>query len=173
MKNLIAYFSRKGNNHVNGKIEFLPVGNTEVAAKKLQEMTGGDLFEIRRAEPYPEDYQACVQESVRELKAAARPALADDMPDVSGYDRIYLGYPSWCGTMPMPVFTFLASCDLAGKAICPFCTNEGSGLGHSVEDIKAACPQAQVLPGLSLRGATVAESDGEIKAWLETLPDGE
>ena len=63
MKNLIAYFSRKGNNHVNGKIEFLPVGNTEVAAKKLQEMTGGDLFEIRRAEPYPEDYQACVQES--------------------------------------------------------------------------------------------------------------
>ena len=75
--------------------------------------------------------------------------------------------------MPMPVFTFLASCDLAGKTICPFCTNEGSGLGHSVEDIKAACPQAQVLPGLSLRGATVAESDGEIKAWLETLPDGE
>lgn len=166
MKSLIAYFSRKGDNHVNGEIVFLPVGNTEVAAKKLQALTGADLYEIRRAEPYPEDYRACVQESVKELKAASRPALADPLPDVSGCDRIYLGYPNWCGTMPMPVLTFLAGCDMAGKTICPFCTNEGSGLGRSVEDIRAACPGAKVLPGLALRGGAVARSDGEIQAWL-------
>ena len=169
MKSLIAYFSRKGNNHVNGEIVFLPVGNTEVAAKKLREMTGGDLFEIRRAEPYPEDYRACVQESVKELKEGARPPLADPLPDLSGYDRIYLGYPNWCGTMPMPVFTFLASCDLGGKEICPFCTNEGSGLGRSEEDLKAACPGARVLPGLALRGSEVAQADDAIKSWLASI----
>ena len=45
MKTLIAYFSRKGDNYVGGKIVNLPVGNTEVAAKKIAELTGGyDLF---------------------------------------------------------------------------------------------------------------------------------
>lgn len=43
-KYLIAYFSRKGENYVNGQILDLPVGNTEVAAKEIQNLTGGDLF---------------------------------------------------------------------------------------------------------------------------------
>jgi len=32
---LIAYFSRSGNNYVNGSIIDIPVGNTEIAAKKI------------------------------------------------------------------------------------------------------------------------------------------
>ena len=39
-KKLIAYFSRKGNNYANGSIKNLSVGNTEVAAKMIQELTG-------------------------------------------------------------------------------------------------------------------------------------
>lgn len=35
-KGLIAYYSRAGNNYVNGDIVHLPVGNTEVAAKMIQ-----------------------------------------------------------------------------------------------------------------------------------------
>ncbi|MDP4189178.1 MAG: flavodoxin, partial [Bacteroidota bacterium] len=38
-KSLIAYFSRKGNNYVGGRIVNLPVGNTEVVAKKIQKLT--------------------------------------------------------------------------------------------------------------------------------------
>lgn len=41
MKILIAYFSRKGNNYASGSIVNLPVGNTEVVAKKIQALTGG------------------------------------------------------------------------------------------------------------------------------------
>ncbi len=41
---LIAYFSRAGNNYVNGSIIDIPVGNTEIAAKKIQELTGGVIF---------------------------------------------------------------------------------------------------------------------------------
>ena len=40
--------SRKGNNHVNGSIVNLPVGNTEVAAKMIQKLTGSDIFESTR-----------------------------------------------------------------------------------------------------------------------------
>ncbi|MFX1520941.1 MAG: flavodoxin, partial [Promethearchaeota archaeon] len=45
-KYLIAYFSRKGNNIVSGKIVNLPIGNTEVIAKMIKEITGGDMFRI-------------------------------------------------------------------------------------------------------------------------------
>ena len=45
-KNLIAYFSRKGFNYSKGQIVFLETGNTETAAKKLQALTGADLFQI-------------------------------------------------------------------------------------------------------------------------------
>jgi len=33
-KSLISYFSRKGNNYVGNSIINLPIGNTEVVAKK-------------------------------------------------------------------------------------------------------------------------------------------
>ena len=54
-KCLIAFFSRKGNNYVNGKIENLPIGNTEVIAKMIQDIIGGDLFHIETVQSYPED----------------------------------------------------------------------------------------------------------------------
>lgn len=34
--------------------------------------------------------------------------------------------------------------DFTGKAIFPFCTHEGSGMGHSKADIKRLCPTADV-----------------------------
>jgi len=39
---LIAYFSRRGENYVSGKLKELSVGNTEVAAGMLQQLTGAD-----------------------------------------------------------------------------------------------------------------------------------
>lgn len=40
-KTLVAYFSRAWNNDVGGSIIDLPVGNTEIAAKLIVELTGG------------------------------------------------------------------------------------------------------------------------------------
>lgn len=93
MKSLIAYFSRKGNNYVGGNIVNLSVGNTEIAAKKIAGMTGEDLYEIKTVHSYSEDYTACTEEAKRELQAKARPELASEVPDISAYDVIYLGYP--------------------------------------------------------------------------------
>ena len=47
MAALIAFYSRAGENYVNGTRRQLAVGNTEAAAKMLEELTGADLFEIR------------------------------------------------------------------------------------------------------------------------------
>ena len=47
MAELIAYFSRPGENYVNGNIVNLEVGNTEIAAKMIQEITGARSEERR------------------------------------------------------------------------------------------------------------------------------
>jgi flavodoxin len=46
-KSLIAYFSRRGNNYVNGNIVNLTVGNTEAAATMIQKIAGSDMFHIK------------------------------------------------------------------------------------------------------------------------------
>ena len=164
---LIAYFSRAGQNYMAGNIESIPVGNTELVARMVAEQTGGDLFEIASARPYAEDYHECVAESRRELAENARPELAGTLGSIDAYDTIVLGYPNWCGTMPMPVYTFLGSYDFAGKKILPFCTNEGSGLSNTVREIAAECPGAAVARGLSITGHRAAEAAPQVERWLK------
>ena len=165
-KCLIAYFSRPGNNYVNGTIVDLPVGNTEVAAKMIREMTGGDLFHIEPVNAYPGDYSETTEVAKEELRTSARPKLIRELENFSSYDVIFLGYPNWWGTMPMPVYTFLEEYNFSGKTIVPFCTHEGSGLGRSVADIRKTCPKSTVMEGLAIRGGEVKNAREILSGWL-------
>lgn len=164
-KTLVAYFSHAGENYVSGNIETLERGNAERLAVFAARATEGVLFEIKRAEPYPIVYQECVDAARAELEAAARPELAGDF-DPAAYEKIVLIYPNWCGTMPMPVYTWLEAHDFAGKTICPVCTHEGSGLAATEQDIARACPGAAVARGLAVKGSEAAESEGAVLSWL-------
>ena len=166
---LIAYFSHPGQNYVNGDIVDLAVGNTEVAAKKLAAIAGGRLFHIEQAETYPEDYHELTEVAKKELRAGARPPVKKPLPDMGEVTYLLLGYPNWWGTMPMTVWTFLESLDTSGKKIAPFCTNEGSGMGRSEKDLRALCPGAEVLPGLSITGHKVADADALLRAWAARI----
>jgi flavodoxin len=167
-KCLIAYFSREGNNYVNGGIVNLPVGNTEVAAKMAERFTGGDLFKIDPVKKYSADYNTCTEEAQKELREDARPELTAYPGSIDLYDTIILGYPIYWGTCPMPVMTFLDKIDFSGKTILPFCTHEGSGMGRSEGDIKRACPGAKVEKGLAIHGASVNGAENEIEHWLKS-----
>jgi flavodoxin len=168
-KCLIAYYSLKGNNYVSGKIVHLPIGNTEVIAKKIKGFIGGDLFEINTIKPYPIDYDETTRVAKDELRKNQRPVLTDTVKNMNDYDVIYLGYPNWWGTFPMAVFTFLESYDFSGKTIIPFCTHEGSGIGNSERDIKKLCPNADVFSGNAIRGSSVASADNTVQSWLKKL----
>lgn len=76
----------------------------------------------------------------------------DNMDD---YDVIYLGYPNWWDTLPMPVAGFLEEYDFAGKTIIPFASYEDSGLGSGVSMIKELCPDAEVVDGFAIGGEDV------------------
>lgn len=158
---LIAYYSRRGQNYVGGRIIDLPIGNTEVVAQKIEKLTGGEMFRIDTVKKYPADYTACTAAAQRELRENTRPRLADRVDDMEQYDTVYLGYPNWWGTMPMVVHTFLEAHDFTGKTIVPFCTHEGSGMGRSVADIRQLCPTATVLDGMAIRGGNASQADSE------------
>ena len=166
---LIAYYSRKGNNIVGGRIENLSVGNTEVAAKMIKELTGSNMFRIEAANSYPEDYVKATEVAQQELRTNARPLLASQVEHMDYYKVIFLGYPNWWGTMPMPVFTFLEEYDFSGKTIVPFCTHEGSRLGRSEKDIAKLCPKAIITKGLAIRGSDVKNAHGEVSKWLSEI----
>lgn len=59
-KKLIAFYSRADENYVSGMLKNLAVGNTEVAAGILQELTGADLFKIEQMQPYSKSYNQCI-----------------------------------------------------------------------------------------------------------------
>ena len=145
----------------------LPIGNTEVIAKKIKGFIGGDLFEINTVKPYPIDYDETTKVAKDELRKNAHPELADSVKNMDDYDVIYLGYPNWWGTFPMAVSTFLESYNFSGKTIVPFCTHEGSGIGNSERDIKKLCTDAKVFPGIAIRGGSVANADNIVQSWLK------
>jgi flavodoxin len=147
----------------------LPVGNTEVVAKMIQEKTGSDLFRIEPVNAYPNDYTETTDAAREELRTKARPKITGTVENIGSYDLIFLGYPCWWGTMPMPVFTFLEGYDLSGKTIAPFCTHEGSGLGHSVADIRKTCLHSNVLDGNAIRGGDVKNAKDVVAGWLRTI----
>lgn len=146
---LVVYYSRKGSNYLNGKIVNLKTGNTEVVAKKIQALTGSDIFRIETLNQYPSDFNETTDIAQKEKNENIRPELTAKINNIDDYDIIYLGYPIWWDTMPMALFTFLESYDFRGKTIIPFCTHEGSALGSSVSDVKKLCPEANVLQGLA------------------------
>ena len=157
-KALIVYYSRRGENYVGGVIKKLQQGNTESVAGKIAALT---------VKEYPADYTEMTEVAMQELQSKERPALTGQVENMEQYDTIILGYPNWWGTMPMCVFTFLEAYDLTGKKILPFCTHEGSGLGHSIDDIRKVCPGTEVKDGLAIRGSAAASSDRLIKEWLK------
>ena len=165
-KSLSAYFSRKGNNYVGGGIANLTIGNTEVIARKIQGLTGSDLFQIQTIKPYPEDYTETTRVAQDEQSGNDRPELTEMVTDMDSYQVIYLGYPNWWGTVPMVVFTFLESYDFSGKNNLPFCTHEGGGIGNSERDIKKLCPNAKVQSSLAIRGGSVNGAVGMVRGWV-------
>ncbi|SCP98724.1 flavodoxin [Anaerobium acetethylicum] len=165
-KELVVYFSRKGNNYVNGSIKNLTVGNTEVAAGMIQDLTGADLFQIEPVTEYDADYNICIEEAQRDKRANVRPEFKNAPKDIAEYDTIYLGYPNYWGTMPMHVWTFLEKYDFTGKTIKPLCTHEGSGMGSSENDIRKLCSGAKVEKGLAIQGGSVSGAKSAIAKWL-------
>ena len=115
------------------------MGNTEAVARRLQALTGADLFQLEPMRPYSDDYNECIQQAQDDQRRDARPALRACPETLDPYDTIYLGYPNYWGTMPMCVFTFLERFDFTGKTILPLLHPRGRLAWATARRISAAC----------------------------------
>ncbi len=142
-------------------------GNTKMIAQELASQLGVEATELICEQPYSSDYNTCLDEAQRDQNQQARPALVTRIDDMSRYGTIYLGYPNWWASIPMPIATFLESYDFSGKEIKPFCSNGGGGLGQSVTAISKLVPTAHVGQGLSIRYSGGDDMPQQVANWIE------
>lgn len=152
-KILVAYFSASG--------------VTARAAKEIAAATGGDLFEIKPALPYTAadlDWTNKHSRSSKEMNDEnCRPAIAGELPDMGGYDLIFIGFPVWWYVEPRIIDTFLTSADCAGKKLIPFATSGGSGIAGAERHMKSVCPAADWQKGKLVNGGAAAWAKNLIK----------
>lgn len=165
MKSLVIYFSHTGENYMRDGIRNIDKGNTKIVAEFINEITNADLFEVEPVISYPYSYKECCDKAKEELNLNIRPQIKNKIDNINDYDVIYIGGPVWWGHLPMPLFTAIEGLNFAGKIVKPFSTHEGSGLGSIMQDIEKLCKNADIKPGLAIRGSDANSSKDKLKGW--------
>lgn len=134
-------------------------GTTKSVATTLSEKTGADLFEIAPKEEYSNVYT----QSNSEIRRGSKPELAENVSNMDDYDIVFVGYPVWWHATSASVSNFLASYDLNGKLIIPFCTSSESDIDETMPTFLDSCN------GLAVYGEKRISGSGEIDNWLQEL----
>jgi flavodoxin len=167
-KILIVYLSRNN--------------NTKAIAEIIHQKVGGRMVALELETPYPADYNATVQQVVRENETGYLPPLKTKIDRIEQYDFVFLGFPTWGMRLPPPIKSFLRKYSLKGKTVIPFNTNGGYGVGSSFQTVRELCPQSTVLQGFTTRGgserdgqyllikeARAEEAQKEVESWLKRI----
>ena len=145
-------------------------GNVSQIATWIQERTGGDMFPIIITEPYPSDYDECLDRAADEKAENVRPQLVGRVENIENYDVIFLGFPNWWYTAPMAIFSFIEEYDLSEKTVIPFCAHGTGGIASSVKDITASLPETTtVLDPIGVYRTDINSAQPTINEWLNTL----
>ena len=175
-KVLVAYFSWADNAVLDEDVDavaspsVVSPGNVQELAGWVQEETGGDLFSIRVTEPYPSDWDACLDRANQERGENARPKLTEQVENLEDYDIVFLGFPNWWYGAPMAVLSFLEENDLTGKQIYLFCSHGTGGLANSVEDIKGVVPDGKFSDNIfDCYEEDASGSQQAIQDWVKAL----
>ncbi len=174
---LIAYFSWAENAVLEEGVDAMTSpsvsdpGNVQQLAGWIQEETGGELFSIQVTDPYPSEWDACLERANQERGQDARPALVEpQVENFDSYDTVFLGYPNWWYGVPMALLTFLEENDLSGKDVYLFCSHGTGGLARSVEIITEAAPEANISDNIfDCYEEDAPASQGDIQDWVAEL----
>ncbi|MBQ9188736.1 MAG: flavodoxin [Clostridia bacterium] len=151
-------------------VVFSATGTTKGVAEKIAAIEDADLYEILAAEPYSDADLNWHDSNSRTTKeqndSSVRPAIASETLDLTGYERIYVGYPIWWGEEPRILDTFVESYDFGSAVMIPFCTSASSGLGRSGKNLADHANGGSWLDGKRFSGS-VSESD--LANWINGL----
>ena len=149
-------------------------GHLDSMAHWVADETGGDLYRVTAADPYPENYDDTADRAKQEKDDGIRPEIVVDITQeqMAGYDTVFFGFPVWWYDLPMSMWTFLESYDFSGKTIIPFFSHEGSSNGASaLSTIETLATGATVRSGdvLLIRGGNVDGAENEVREWVRSL----
>ena len=93
--------------------------------------------------------------------------------NISDFDLIAVGTPTWWFTMAPAVRTFLHSQDWQGKTIIPFMTN-GGWPGHVIKDMEKAFAGARCILPMQVQFASTGGSRMEtpqkdVDRWVDKV----
>ena len=149
-------------------------GHLDSMAHWVADETGGDLYRVTAADPYPENYDDTADRAKQEKDDGIRPEIVVDITQeqMAGYDTVFFGFPVWWYDLPMSMWTFLESYDFSRKTIIPFFSHEGSSNGASdLSTIETLATGATVRSSdaLSIRGGNVDGAENEVREWVRSL----
>lgn len=146
-------------------------GVTRGISERLQEKTGGNLFELVPAEAYSQDMYEASDWAVKERESGNLPELVGELPDLEGYDIVLVGGPVWSGTLAPPLMSYLEQNDFAGKIVAPFWTYNNNEGGYE-EDARSRIRNGDLRDGLGLSNVSSyeeSELNQELDHWLKML----
>ncbi|MCL2389818.1 MAG: hypothetical protein FWD54_04260 [Endomicrobia bacterium] len=145
-------------------------GHTRDIAKRIQEKTNADIYEIRTKEPLPSGMALNVR-VIRQIRSENYPEIETDFPNFEKYDLIFVGAPVWWYTVATPALSFLEQVDFKGKKVVPFST-QGSNPGTFERDFLHDARNAVVLTYRGFNNISPkfdAAVDNKIAIWLNGL----
>lgn len=173
-KSLVVYFTRQG--EIPGDVDAISAAtqnsnkdmegsDTEAAARMIQSLTGADMYQIYTNHYYRKSFAGTAATAWIEEQLNLRPKLAAKPDNLDDYETIYVGYPIWWFNAPMAIGSFLDGYDLSGKTIIPFCTSQDNDISVSMDYIRDAAKEANLLEGYRIHGADV----NDVKEWLQRI----
>ena len=87
-----------------------------------------------------------------------RPEIEGELPNMSEYDTILVGFPIWWGQAPRIINTFLENHDWSNKKLVCFSTSEGSGITGALDKLQASAYGVVELTGMALNDETAIEA---------------
>ncbi|MBR5348669.1 MAG: flavodoxin [Lachnospiraceae bacterium] len=151
-------------------VVFSVTGNTKKVAEMVAKFENADLYEIVPAEPYSDADINYSDYNCRALKeqadASARPEIGSEAVDISGYTKIYVGYPIWAAKEPRIMDTFAESYDFGSATVIPFCTSGSSDIGTTGTNLGKLAGSGNWQKGKRFPGSA---TEADIQKWIDGM----
>ena len=151
-------------------VYFSATNNTKIVADYIADTLNADTYQIIPEQQYTSEDLDWTENSSRvnaeHNDPDFRPEIAGELPELSNYDTVFIGYPIWWGEAPNIVKTFVENVDFTGKTIIPFCTSSSSGIGSSGETLEALTSGANWLEGQRFSSRA---NETDVKDWISSL----
>ncbi len=150
MNSIIIYYSKSG--------------KTELVANDISTRLGCEKIKLETEEVYG-GYLASVIKAGKDMRKGVISKVTTPVPNLDGYDTLFVGFPIWYGSLPTFVTDFLKKCELKGKRIIPFSTSTATGINNAVKTLVESFPDSSVVSPFSISRF----KKDDLEAWLASL----